>query len=117
MNRRSTCGALLSLFASFVLPAPSSAQHEMHGMRMDGGWRMVPMDMNMPMLPGLESAVPVVGPYMPGMGMDPGMLPEARPSELVPLAAHRGQHNDEILAALGRSPDQIADLRDRGVIG
>ena len=85
MNRRSTCGALLSLFAFCVLPAPSSAQHEMHGMRMDGGWRMVPMDMDMPMLPGLESAVPVVGPFMPGMGIDRSALPEARPSEVVPM--------------------------------
>ena len=47
---------------------------------------MVPMDMNMPMLPGLEGALPVVDPFMPGMGMDPAMLPEARPSELVSLA-------------------------------
>ncbi len=65
--------------------APLAAQHEMHGMNMGGGWRMVPMDPNMPMLPGLEGAVPVVGPFLPGMGMDPDMFPEARPSELVAL--------------------------------
>lgn len=71
-----------------VLAAPTVvlAQHEMHGATMEGGWRMVPMDMNMPMLPGLENAVPVVGPFMPGMGMDPSMFPEARPSEVVPMA-------------------------------
>jgi FtsP/CotA-like multicopper oxidase with cupredoxin domain len=70
-------------------PCGASAQQDMHaghrGMAMEGGWRMVPMDPNMPMLPGLEDAVPVVGPFMPGMGMDPDMLPEARPSELVAL--------------------------------
>ncbi len=70
-------------------PCSASAQQDVHaghrGMAMEGGWRMVPMDPNMPMLPGLEDAVPVVGPFMPGMGMDPDMLPEARPSELVAL--------------------------------
>ena len=43
------------------------------------------MDPNMPMLPGLEGAVPVVGPFMPGMGMDMAMLPEARPSEVMEM--------------------------------
>ena len=42
---------------------------------------------------------------------------EGTPTELVPLAAQRGQHNDEVLAALGHSPDEIAGLRNRGVIG
>jgi FtsP/CotA-like multicopper oxidase with cupredoxin domain len=77
--------------AAFVaaLPGVASAQHDMHdmgGMTMGGGWRMVPMDSTMPMLPGLEGAVPVVGPFMPGMGMDASMFPEARPSEVVPMA-------------------------------
>jgi FtsP/CotA-like multicopper oxidase with cupredoxin domain len=58
----------------------------MEGMTMEGGWRMVPMDMSMPMLPGLEGTVPIVGPFMPGMGMDAAMLPEARPSEVVVMA-------------------------------
>ena len=34
------------------VPGVASAQHEMHGMDMGAGWRMVPMDMDMPMLPG-----------------------------------------------------------------
>ncbi|MDX1646925.1 MAG: multicopper oxidase family protein [Longimicrobiales bacterium] len=66
--------------------APVWAQHEMHGMTMENGWRMVPMDPNMPMLPGLEDAVPVVGPFVPGRGMDPSAFPVARPSELVAMA-------------------------------
>jgi FtsP/CotA-like multicopper oxidase with cupredoxin domain len=74
--------------ALLLTAAPLSAQHEMHmgGMTMSGGWRMVPMDMEMPMLPGLEDAVPVVGPFMPGMGVDPAMLPEATPSEVVVMS-------------------------------
>jgi len=40
------------------------------------------MDPNMPMLPGLEMAVPPVGPWLAGAGMDPEMFPEARPSEI-----------------------------------
>ena len=44
------------------------------------------MDANMPMLPGLEGAVPVVGPFMPGEGMAASMFPEARPSEVVSMA-------------------------------
>ena len=80
--------ARVTSLAAFGLACalPAAAQHEMHmghNMNMAGGWRMVPMDMEMPMLPGLENAVPVVGPFMPGLGMDPAMLPEATPSELV----------------------------------
>lgn len=85
MNWRATMWLLALLIAT--VPAPIAAQHDMRGMTKDGGWRMVPMDPNMPMLPGLENAVPIVGPFMPGMGMDPAMLPEARPSELVPMAS------------------------------
>jgi FtsP/CotA-like multicopper oxidase with cupredoxin domain len=44
------------------------------------------MDATMPMLPGLEGAVPVVAPFLPGQGMDAAMLPEARPSEIVVMA-------------------------------
>lgn len=74
--------------AALALPSGVAAQHEMHGMGMasEDGWRMVPMDMNMPMLPGLMGAEPIVGPFLPGAGMGPGMLPEARPSEVVALA-------------------------------
>ena len=59
--------------------------HMTHDMGAKAGWRMVPMDPNMPMLPGIEMLVPTVGAFLPGMGMDPAMLPEARPSEMVPM--------------------------------
>ena len=81
-----TKGALLAVCTLASVPSLSSGQHETHSTVMSSGWRMVPMDMNMPMLPGLEGTVPVVGPFMPGMMVDPATLPEARPSRLVPLA-------------------------------
>jgi hypothetical protein len=34
-----------------------------------------------------------------------------------PAGVLAGQHNDEILEFLGRGPDQIADLRARGIVG
>ena len=74
------------LLAVVILPSSARAQHDTHDMGMGSGWRMVPMDMEMPMLPGLEGTVPIVGPFMPGLGMDPAMFPEARPSEVVALA-------------------------------
>lgn len=87
---RPTGAACLALAAAVFAAAPGAAQmdHSMHGMgtTMEGGWRMPPMDMEMPMLPGLEGAVPVVGPFLPGMGMDPSMFPEATPSEVVAMA-------------------------------
>lgn len=82
---------LVVLLGATLAPAALHAQmdhsgHSMHGMDMGDGWRMPPMNMEMPMLPGLEGVVPVVGPFMPGMGVDPATLPEARPSELVRMA-------------------------------
>lgn len=38
------------------------------------------------------------------------------PAELAASAAHRGQHNEEILGQLGRSADEIAGLREAGII-
>src|SRR5690606_38098958 len=85
---RLAVAAVLANATLLFAPSSSRAQHEghdMHAMPMAGGWRMVQMDPVMPMLLGLENAVPVVGPVMPGMGVDPASLPEARPSEVVPM--------------------------------
>ncbi len=49
------------------------------------GWRMPPMDPNMPMTPGLEMALPPVEPFLAAAGIDIATLPEARPSEVVHL--------------------------------
>ena len=72
----------------FAVGGPLDAQmdHGAHGMPMSGGWRMPPMQMEMPMLPGLEGVVPVVEPMLPGAGIDPATLPEAVPSRVVPMA-------------------------------
>ncbi|MBH17706.1 MAG: copper oxidase [Acidobacteria bacterium] len=48
-------------------------------------WRMPPMDAPMPPLPGLENAVPTVGPFMVKGDMDPTGFPEARPGEIVEM--------------------------------
>ena len=69
-----------------TLPSPLPAQDDTHRTVDEGVWRMVPMDVSMPILPGLEGAVPIVGPFVPGMGMDASMFPEAQPSEVVPMA-------------------------------
>ena len=50
------------------------------------GWRMPPMDPAMPMLPGLIGAVPPVGAFTPGRGVDLSGLPEAMPSSVVEMA-------------------------------
>ena len=84
MRRTAAIWLLSALIAT--LPSPLHAQADAHNMSTEGGWRMVPMDTNMPMLPGLEGAVPIVGPFLPGSGMDASMFPEARPSELVVMS-------------------------------
>ncbi len=81
--------ALLATAGVLLLASSASAQDAMmhmgHAMGAPGGWRMVPMDPNMPMLPGIESLLPVVSPFLPGAGMDPSTLPAARPSEVVSM--------------------------------
>ena len=76
-------------FASLIAFVPSAqAQHHHHQMPEMASdslvWRMPPMDMSMPMMPGLEEALPPALPALPDqrtMG-----VPEARPSEVVTLA-------------------------------
>ena len=79
----------LALFVAVLLPpGPLVAQHDTHAMH--GGdsadaatWRHPPMDPSMPMLPGLETAVPVVAPFLAGLDLDPATLPEAEPSRII----------------------------------
>jgi FtsP/CotA-like multicopper oxidase with cupredoxin domain len=49
-------------------------------------WRMPPMDMTMPMMPGLEGVVPKVTAFLPGAGVDPMTLPAAAFRRIVDLA-------------------------------
>jgi len=79
------------LLCLILLPAVAQAQDHghMHHAAPEGdslAWRMPPMDMSMPMMPGLEDDVPMVDPYLAGMGMTPDMFPAAQPREVVALA-------------------------------
>lgn len=83
---------LACLLVLQTLAFPLAAQQMDHGAHAhampdeESGWRMPPMDPNMPMLPGLEGALPPVGAFLAGAGIDLSALPEARPSETVRLA-------------------------------
>jgi len=82
--------ALLAAICALATPS-ASGQHQDHQMVMpeEAGkvaWRMPPMDVNMPMMPGLGNAMPPVEPFLAGMGMDPSMFPEASPGEIYDLA-------------------------------
>ncbi|WP_412067549.1 multicopper oxidase family protein [Rubrivirga sp. IMCC43871] len=60
-------------------------------------WRMVPMDMSMPMMPGMENELPPVRPFLAGQGMDPTMFPEGEPSRVVQMADGDTLHLDASL--------------------
>ncbi|MDE2793564.1 MAG: multicopper oxidase family protein [Gemmatimonadota bacterium] len=77
---------VVALLAIAPPAAPQEMDHAAHMMGdMAGGWRMPPMDPNMPMIPGLEMALPPVEPFLAAAGIDLMTLPEARPSEVVHL--------------------------------
>src|SRR6185295_1663799 len=50
-------------------------------------WFMPPSRPNAPMMPmpGVDNLVPPVAPFLPGMGLDPAKLPEAKPRAVVTL--------------------------------
>lgn len=60
--------------------------HHHHGNDDGSGWRMPPMDMSMPMMPGMESELPPVNPFLPGSSVMLDMLPEALPGTMVSMA-------------------------------
>ncbi len=60
-----------------------------HGMAsdtLDATWRMPPMDMAMPMIPGIEHEVPVVSPFLPSSPIPRSELPKAAERAIVELA-------------------------------
>lgn len=74
---------------------PVKAQHDHHNMDMNMAadsssgtvsWRMPPMDMEMPMMPGLHKELPPAEAFIAGLGMDKSHFPEARPREILNLA-------------------------------
>jgi len=60
-------------------------------------WRMVPMDPNMPMMPGMMDDLPSVGAWLAGEGMDPMMVPEGIPRRVVQMADGDTLHLDASL--------------------
>lgn len=58
-----------------------------HAMPSDpNAWRMPPMDMSMPMTPGMMAMLPTTSPFLPGNGVDISTLPLAIPSRMMRLA-------------------------------
>ncbi|MEX2527080.1 MAG: multicopper oxidase family protein [Gemmatimonadota bacterium] len=77
--------------ASSVWAQDEHAGHDMqmgHMMEhaLPGGWLMPPMDPNMPMLPGLEMAVPPASAWLPHFDLTAADFPLAEPSRAVTLA-------------------------------
>lgn len=78
---------LTAAWGLLSLAAHAQHEHHMHHVPADSlAWRMPPMDMSMPMLPGLERALPPVQPFLAGQMANPGDLPTARPARLLALA-------------------------------
>jgi FtsP/CotA-like multicopper oxidase with cupredoxin domain len=73
--------------AIFVANSPALAQHQMDTAATSDQptWRMPPMDMSMPMLPGMGSAVPAVNAFLPEATMDLSMYAEVAPPRTVDL--------------------------------
>ena len=80
--------ALGFMLAGLIAPCALS-QHEHHGHMMPRApkdsvvWRMPPMDMSMPMLPGLETALPPTSPHLPPQGET---IPAAAPGQILEIA-------------------------------
>jgi FtsP/CotA-like multicopper oxidase with cupredoxin domain len=73
------------------------AGHDMGAMGDSLAWRMVPMDPNMPMMPGMMDALPPVGPFLAGQGLDPMDVPEGEPRRVVEMADGDTLHLDASL--------------------
>ncbi|GMQ81495.1 MAG: hypothetical protein BMS9Abin05_0927 [Rhodothermia bacterium] len=78
---------------AFATATALAQDHDMmqmkHGQMASGDslvWRMAPMGVSMPMLPGLENEVPTTAPFLPGAGMDPMIFPEGIPRQVVEMA-------------------------------
>lgn len=79
---------LVALWSSTASAQGTPPMAGMAGMQMghDSGMAMpIPMPKGMVILPGLVGLVPAVSPFLPGLGVDPGGVPMARPSAITPL--------------------------------
>lgn len=52
-----------------------------------GSWPIPPMNPAMPMIPGLGGLTPRATPFLPGVGVSPASIPEARPRRIVEMAS------------------------------
>ena len=81
------CSAFLGIVTLFTTGIQAQHEHHMHMAAPISDslvWRMPPMDMSMPMMPGLEKALP---PSLPSLPQQTAMgITEAQPNEVVPLA-------------------------------
>ncbi len=79
------CGLVLAV----DLPAQEMADHGAGGDTVQAkgeGWRMPPVPMSMPMLPGMRSLTPPAEPYLPGRNVGRDSLPPSEPRRVVPLS-------------------------------
>ncbi len=72
--------------------APGEERKQQHEGHRQGGsgdakaWRMPPHDFPMPPLPGMDRALPIVGPFLAAMDVtDPSVFPEAEPGAIVEM--------------------------------
>jgi suppressor of ftsI len=85
-------------------PVLLAAQDPMAGMHMGKDTMKampIPMPSGMVMLPGLVGLLPQVTPFLPGAGINPAGLPQARPSEIARL--HNGDTLDLTASLLRRT--------------
>lgn len=83
---------LFILFLIYSFPS-LQAQHDHHDMKegtmqdmAKAVWRMPPMNMEMPMLPGIHKELPPVEPFLAGLGLNKEDIPLAQPREILELA-------------------------------
>ena len=87
--KNSAC--VLIFLSTPLVPFSLNAQHMEHHMHHAPGgdevsWRMPPMDMSMPMAPGLDEELPPVEPFLPGSAQMVSTISAARPGEVVEMA-------------------------------
>ena len=84
--------ALALTVAATAAPRPREERKQQHEGHQQGGggdakaWRMPPHDFPMPPLPGMDRALPIVGPFLAAMDVtDPSVFPEAEPGAIVEM--------------------------------
>lgn len=80
------CLLVLAMGARLSAQQPTHDMSNMPDMTAERPMPMpIPMPPGMAMMPGLVGLTPDVAPFLPGAGIDPVQLPEAKPSSVTPL--------------------------------